>query len=157
IVPADEPLLQPYLGGHYQVLEVGKNAAVELVHSSDQRLTARVHGSVVELELEPLRKHELTNALFALAAAQVVGVKPSGRYNIKRSQLRGEQVRLNNGAVLINDCYNASPLSMQAALTELAAITSAKRRIAVLADMLELGMDAAAQHRQIGDYATKCG
>ena len=54
------------------------------------------------------------------------------------SALRGERVALANGIVLINDCYNANPMSMRAALDDLAASEGA-RRVAVLGDMLELG------------------
>ena len=55
--------------------------------------------------------------------------------------LRGERVALPVGAIVINDCYNASPLSVRAALDELAAETPTGRRIAVLGDMLELGAE----------------
>jgi UDP-N-acetylmuramoyl-tripeptide--D-alanyl-D-alanine ligase len=58
--------------------------------------------------------------------------------------------------VLINDCYNANPISMRAALDELARSAPA-RRVAVLGDMLELGPDARDFHRQIAEHASRRG
>jgi UDP-N-acetylmuramyl pentapeptide synthase len=55
--------------------------------------------------------------------------------------------------VVIDDCYNANPMSMHAAIEDLAA-TPARRRVAVLGDMLELGPEAPALHREIGSFAT---
>jgi UDP-N-acetylmuramoyl-tripeptide--D-alanyl-D-alanine ligase len=52
----------------------------------------------------------------------------------------------------VNDCYNANPMSMRAALDELA-VTASGRRVAVLGDMLELGEREREFHREIGAYA----
>ena len=76
-----------------------------------------------------------------MAAARAVGVRPEGRVDVRFSALRGERVALPGGAVVINDCYNANPLSMRAALDDLASQEPARRRVAVLGDMLELGAD----------------
>ena len=73
------------------------------------------------------------------------------------SALRGERVLLGTGAVVINDCYNANPLSMRAALDDLASQETAGRRVAVLGDMLELGAGEAEHHREIGAYASGAG
>jgi UDP-N-acetylmuramoyl-tripeptide--D-alanyl-D-alanine ligase len=58
--------------------------------------------------------------------------------------------------LLIDDCYNANPMSMRAAIDELAE-TDASRRVAVLGDMLELGEDASRFHREIGAHAAARG
>jgi UDP-N-acetylmuramoyl-tripeptide--D-alanyl-D-alanine ligase len=57
----------------------------------------------------------------------------------------------------VNDCYNANPISMRAALDHLASLEVSGRRVAVLGDMLELGPDAAAYHREIGAHARERG
>jgi UDP-N-acetylmuramoyl-tripeptide--D-alanyl-D-alanine ligase len=66
-------------------------------------------------------------------------------------------VALPSGAVVINDCYNANPLSMRAALDDLATQAPEGRRVAVLGDMLELGPDEVAAHRELGEYAASSG
>jgi UDP-N-acetylmuramoyl-tripeptide--D-alanyl-D-alanine ligase len=102
------------------------------------------------------QSHNLRNLLAATAAARALGVTPHGRLDVEFSALRGERVALANGIVLINDCYNANPMSMRAALDELAASEGA-RRVAVLGDMLELGGQERGLHREIGAYARARG
>jgi UDP-N-acetylmuramoyl-tripeptide--D-alanyl-D-alanine ligase len=71
--------------------------------------------------------------------------------------LRGEHVALPSGAMVINDCYNANPLSMRAALDDLATHEPPGRLVAVLGDMLELGPSEVADHRSVGAYAAARG
>jgi UDP-N-acetylmuramoyl-tripeptide--D-alanyl-D-alanine ligase len=67
-------------------------------------------------------------------------------------------VALPGGATVINDCYNANPLSMRAALDDLATQDpDGGRRVAVLGDMLELGPQEAEHHRQVGAHAARAG
>jgi UDP-N-acetylmuramoyl-tripeptide--D-alanyl-D-alanine ligase len=100
--------------------------------------------------------HNLRNLLAAVAAAHAVGVRPRGELEVSFSAGRGERVQLGNGVVLVNDCYNANPMSMRAALDDLVQ-TQAARRIAVLGDMLELGPQELDYHRQIGAHAAAGG
>ena len=85
------------------------------------------------------------------------GSTPGGRVDVRFSALRGERVLLGTGATVINDCYNANPLSMRAALDDLATHEPTGRRLAVLGDMLELGPDEDELHREIGAYAAAAG
>ena len=62
-------------------------------------------------------------------------------------------MELSSGILLIDDAYNANPVSMRAALDVLAATETSGRRVAVLGDMLELGPDAERFHEEIGAYA----
>src|SRR5207244_1113525 len=84
-----------------------------------------------------------------VAAATALGVEPGGSLDVRFSSLRGEVVELEGGVTVVNDCYNANPMSMRAALEHLAA-TPAERRVAVLGTMAELGSDAERYHREIG-------
>jgi UDP-N-acetylmuramoyl-tripeptide--D-alanyl-D-alanine ligase len=77
--------------------------------------------------------------------------------DVRFSALRGERVALSRGATVVNDCYNANPLSMRAALDDLAMQQPAGRRVAVLGDMLELGPGEREHHREIGAYAAAAG
>jgi UDP-N-acetylmuramoyl-tripeptide--D-alanyl-D-alanine ligase len=83
-------------------------------------------------------------------------VQPQGRVEVSFSSLRGEVVELPGGVTVVNDCYNANPMSMRAALEHLAS-SPAERRIAVLGTMAELGADAAGYHREIGARAGELG
>ena len=100
--------------------------------------------------------HMLRNALAALAAARAVGVEPSGALDVRLSSLRGQRIELGGGIVVIDDCYNANPMSMRAALDDLAASASG-RRVAVLGDMLELGPDEDRFHAETGEQARAAG
>ena len=72
------------------------------------------------------------------------------------SSLRGEVVELPGGVTVVNDCYNANPMSMRAALEHLAG-SDAVRRVAVLGAMAELGAGSAGFHREIGAHASALG
>lgn len=108
------------------------------------------------LTLALVGRHQVGNALAALAVAREAGIDPAaaaraieayrpakGRMEVKRSR----------GATLLVDCYNANPESAAAALETLSAWPDATRRIALLGDMLELGPGAAALHARTGEAA----
>jgi UDP-N-acetylmuramoyl-tripeptide--D-alanyl-D-alanine ligase len=155
VVPAGERLLDPYLQG--EVVRFGEEGDVALASFSPPHVSILARGSRVSLEVPFTARHQLANLLAAVAAAQAVGVEPSGRVDVSFGALRGEHVVLPSGAVVINDCYNANPLSMRAALDDLATHSPEGRRIAVLGDMLELGPGEAQAHRELGDYAAHAG
>jgi UDP-N-acetylmuramoyl-tripeptide--D-alanyl-D-alanine ligase len=72
------------------------------------------------------------------------------------SSYRGELVELEGGVTVVNDCYNANPMSMRAALDHLAS-TPAERRLAILGTMAELGPESRRYHREIGEHAGELG
>jgi UDP-N-acetylmuramoyl-tripeptide--D-alanyl-D-alanine ligase len=117
-------------------------------------------GDVAELpaglQLPFTSAHMRRNALAALAAARAVGVEPDGLLDVTLSSFRGQRVELPGDIVVVNDCYNANPMSMRAALDDLAASASG-RRVAVLGDMLELGPDEDRFHAEIGAHARAAG
>jgi UDP-N-acetylmuramoyl-tripeptide--D-alanyl-D-alanine ligase len=117
-------------------------------------------GDVAELppglELPHTSAHMRLNALAALAAARAVGAEPHGRIEVALSANRGQRLTLPDGIVVVDDCYNANPMSMRAALDDLAA-TAPGRRVAVLGDMLELGPDEERFHREVGEHARARG
>jgi len=151
VLPAGEPLLDPWRGMR-KTVTFGPGGDVTL--DGD---TVVAHGERLDLELPFTAPHQRSNALAAVAAALAAGVRPSGRLEVAFSALRGERVDLGSGAAVINDCYNANPLSMRAALDDLAQQHPEGRRMAVLGDMLELGPDEVALHREIGAHAEASG
>ena len=156
IVPAGEALLEPYLRDA-DVVRFGPAGDVVLESFDPPHVAIRARELRVELEVPFTARHQLANLLAAVAAAQAVGVEPSGRVDVDFGPLRGEVVSLPTGVTVINDCYNANPLSMRAALDELATYEPHGRRVAVLGDMLELGRSERADHREIGQYASSSG
>jgi UDP-N-acetylmuramoyl-tripeptide--D-alanyl-D-alanine ligase len=104
--------------------------------------------------------HNLTNALAAIAAGVALGADLVGMADraagIGFSRFRGERLQLPGGIVLVNDCYNANPVSMRAALDHVASL-GATRTVAVLGEMGELGPDSAGYHREIGEHARAAG
>lgn len=109
----------------------------------------------VPVRLQVMGRHQISNAMAALAVADLYGIPMEGAA-VKLGEYQGfegrQQVYRRNGITLIDDSYNASPVSMLAALQVLETMEPAKRRIAVLADMKELGPEAACYHREIGEW-----
>ena len=153
VVPAGETLLDPVLR---PALRTSSRSAPAATSTSTADAVV-AGGERLSLELPFTAAHLRRNLLAAVAAARAVGVRPSGRVDVRFSALRGERVVLGTGAVVINDCYNANPLSMRAALDDLALQEPAGRRVAVLGDMLELGAEEAEHHRSIGAHAALGG
>ncbi|MCU1485698.1 MAG: murF2 [Actinomycetia bacterium] len=104
--------------------------------------------------------HQVGNALAAAAAALAAGVPldavADGLGRAALSPWRMDLRRTAAGALVLNDAYNANPISMAAALRSLAAL-DASRRVAVLGTMAELGDVAAAEHAAIAALATELG
>jgi UDP-N-acetylmuramoyl-tripeptide--D-alanyl-D-alanine ligase len=152
VVPANEPLLWTHLETLRDGVETVTFGAKGDVSELPAGLEVRVGG-------DRLSAHMHSNALAALAAARAVGVEPTGRLEVALSELRGQRRELPGGLVVIDDCYNANPMSMRAALDDLAAseVVPPTRRVAVLGDMLELGPDEVRFHEEIGAYAGAVG
>jgi UDP-N-acetylmuramoyl-tripeptide--D-alanyl-D-alanine ligase len=160
VVPAGESLLALHLREDLRTVTFGEGGDVELVERrEDGEVTIVDHtcgGERIVLRPSFAQSHNLRNLVAAVAAARALGVTPAGRVQVQFSALRGERIALPEEIVVINDCYNANPMSMRAALDDLAASTSG-RRVAVLGDMLELGPEERRLHREIGAYARARG
>jgi UDP-N-acetylmuramoyl-tripeptide--D-alanyl-D-alanine ligase len=154
VVPADEPLLDPYLPERTAVVRFGPSGDVSVASSGPQSVEIDVFGERSVLEPGFRQAHLLTDLCAAIAAARALGASVPERLEVEFSALRGERIELAGGVTIINDCYNANPMSMRAALEALGSDTTAMRRLAVLGDMLELGPEAGAYHRELGDRAT---
>ena len=103
----------------------------------------------------------LLNVLAAVAVATELGIdRDAIRARVAQARAvarRGSEVRLANGARVIDDSYNASPAATAAMLQALAATPATGRRIAVLGEMLELGADSRARHHDTGGRAVESG
>jgi UDP-N-acetylmuramoyl-tripeptide--D-alanyl-D-alanine ligase len=98
------------------------------------------------------------NALNAAAAAALARALSFSFEEISRGLSaarpfahRSRILRTASGLILLDDCYNANPSSMAAALTTLGTLAAGGRRVAVLGDMLELGEAEGREHRALGE------
>ncbi|MEO8290826.1 MAG: UDP-N-acetylmuramoyl-tripeptide--D-alanyl-D-alanine ligase [Gaiellaceae bacterium] len=166
VVPADAPYLEPYLGrDDLQVYRFGEGGDVTLTsfaaHDDSARLKVSAFGRALSLEFSFSSRYNAMNALAALAAYHALGLPLGkagrGARKVQLSRLRGEEISLPEGGTLINDCYNANPLSMLAALDHLAERAGDRRKVAVLGDMAELGPGGSAYHREVGAAVSRVG
>jgi UDP-N-acetylmuramoyl-tripeptide--D-alanyl-D-alanine ligase len=138
VVP-DEPLLEPYL----------TRPDIHIVRVEDGPLPFTTNYTAA---------HQLRNTRTALAAAGVLGIPgPQGELRVEFSKLREEERPLPGDGLLLNDCYNANPVSMRAALEHFVTRAGSRRRVAVLGDMLELGPAAPGYHREVGELVRELG
>jgi UDP-N-acetylmuramoyl-tripeptide--D-alanyl-D-alanine ligase len=161
---ADAGLLEPHLERAPRQLRFGPGGDVEAAEVSvDDGVTeALVRTPLGEQRFHfPFTEaHNLANALAAIAAGVALGADLAAMADraasIGFSRFRGERLELPDGIVLVNDCYNANPVSMRAALDHVASL-DAPRAVAVLGEMAELGPDSAGYHREVGEHARSAG
>jgi len=107
-----------------------------------------------KLTLPILGNHNVMNAMAAILTAKEFGVDfdsiQQGLLNLKVTNMRMELINGNNGVKVINDAYNASPTSMNAAIQLVSELKGFNHKYLVLGDMLELGKDEVAFHQEIG-------
>jgi UDP-N-acetylmuramoyl-tripeptide--D-alanyl-D-alanine ligase len=149
VVP-EEPLLEPYLRSDIDVRRFGTIRELGRY---------RVGGREISVETNYRAPHQLQNTLAALTVCDALGVPlpDGGTLEVAFSPLREEVLELDGGVTLINDCYNASPASMRAALEHLAELAGDRRRVAVLGEMAELGEEAKVFHREVGEEVARSG
>ena len=114
--------------------------------------------AAVRFRLPLLGRHNVLNGLAALATGYLFGIPPASLVEalaeLRPAPMRGEIVRLTSGALVVNDCYNSSPKALEAMLAAVA-LLPARRRIAVLGGMFELGPASDAFHAQCGARAAE--
>jgi UDP-N-acetylmuramoyl-tripeptide--D-alanyl-D-alanine ligase len=165
VVPADAEALAPHLDEGLRTITFGPGGDVfAREHSGDGRrlrATVATPAGAAELELPFGELHNLENTLCAIAIGLALDAPLAAMAarapGITFSRLRGELIELAGGITLVNDCYNANPVSMRAALDHLAALRGSGRRLAVLGEMLELGPGSDAFHREVGAHARGLG
>lgn len=141
-----------------KILTYGLDNAADLtaenifVSGNSTLFDLKYNGETFNFEIPIIGRHNVSNALAAIAAGLSVGLSideiKRGISSLVTTKMRLEVIR-RNGLTLINDAYNASPASMQAAIQTVAEIYD-NRKIAVLGDMLELGAISEKVHREVG-------
>jgi UDP-N-acetylmuramoyl-tripeptide--D-alanyl-D-alanine ligase len=158
VAPVDEPLLKPHWPKKVVTFgRKGADVAVEDVHAGPQGVsfTLQLGERMTNVQMPLVGAHNALDAAAAAAAARAldVGEGPifDGLSSVKPAKHRSQLVPAKD-RIILDDCYNASPLSMRAALDTLVSVSQFKK-IAVLGDMLELGPRSAALHAEVGVYA----
>jgi UDP-N-acetylmuramoyl-tripeptide--D-alanyl-D-alanine ligase len=166
VVPAGDAHLEPYLNrDDVELIRFGTGGDIQLKSFTPSRdesdLEIEAFGRTLTLTFSFASRYNATNALAALAAYHALGLPLDEAYrgaaNVKLSRWRGEETPLPGDGLLINDAYNANPLSMSAALEHLAERAGPRRKVAVLGDMAELGPGGPAYHREVGAVAARMG
>jgi UDP-N-acetylmuramoyl-tripeptide--D-alanyl-D-alanine ligase len=150
VVPADEPLLEPHLRDDVDVRRFDRSD-VHRGPAGGWEFT--VAGHALELTLPFDQRHLAENVLAALTAYEALGLPVEraheGAATIALSRWRGEVRELPGGGFVVNDAYNANPTSMRAALLDLTERAGNRRRVAILGEMAELGVESERYHEEI--------
>ena len=164
VMNGDEPLLWnlrdtlPFKHYYFGIENLSCDVRAVNLRSDDSgvRFGILAFGKELEVFVPANGQHTVYNALAAATAAMLSGATPEnvakGLATFENSGMR-QKVYEKSGYTIIEDCYNAGPESMAAALNVLAERSCAGRRIAVLGDMLELGSCSMAEHYRIGRMA----
>ena len=159
----DEPLLWNLREGTHRRIYFGiENERCDVVAEDIRQIdggvyfTAKGMGQQFQIFVPQEGRHMVYNALAAVAVGLLKGISPESiQYQLGLFHNVGMRQNIfeENGFTIIEDCYNAGPESMGAALRVLGEHKTEGRRIAVLGDMLELGNRAMAEHYRVGRLA----
>jgi UDP-N-acetylmuramoyl-tripeptide--D-alanyl-D-alanine ligase len=171
VLNADDPLVARFADGFPgQVITFGgtapygaatKGSGLTILAEDIQLLPDgsrfRVGDTLFETKLAG--RHSILNILAGIAVAGIYGIPPAELVSavaiLKPGKMRGE--RLQSGGILVwNDCYNSNPDAVRT-MIDLLRDTPARRRIAVLGEMLELGRWSDCLHREVGRYVAHSG
>lgn len=156
IVNADDPhLTKVRATKNYKVVSFGIRRgmikAENVVIGDDGCAMFKVGRTVIHLNVPGI--HNVYNALAAFAVGEAMRVPKAeiakALNGFKATGMRME-IRQGNGFRVVSDCYNANPNSTRMAISTIGSLDNANRRIAVLGDMLELGKESVAMHKEIG-------
>ena len=147
VVPAGFPVARNDL----EVTRVGEDVRLEAFEPP------RLVTSLGTFEVGFTARHLALNAVTALATAAALGLELPPRIDATFAEWRNQEIELPGDGLLINDAWNAHPISMRAALEHLADRAGERRRVAVLGQMAELGDYTEAAHREVAEAVREIG
>ncbi len=162
VLNADDPLVSRFREVHPgRTITFGINCDADIraeqVELTDQGVSLSVAG--VRFESALVGRHSVLNILAGLGVASLYGILPAQLTDVVKNlappPMRGQRL-VHDGVVILNDCYNSNPDAARA-MIDVLRDTPAKRRIAVLGEMLELGRWSESLHRDVGRYAAASG
>ncbi|NLZ47328.1 MAG: UDP-N-acetylmuramoyl-tripeptide--D-alanyl-D-alanine ligase [Clostridiales bacterium] len=167
IVNGDNDLLSNLETNKFNLIKVGFSKDFNYYSENVSLLEESIEYNVVEenkllnpsISINIPGKHNVLNSLLAVACGRVLGLEISeineGFSRLEATSMRLDVIRCNQYTI-INDCYNASPDSMKAAL-DVQANMKVKRKIAVFGTMKELGSESYNAHKEVAQYANLKG
>ncbi|MBH0229051.1 UDP-N-acetylmuramoyl-tripeptide--D-alanyl-D-alanine ligase [Halobacillus yeomjeoni] len=156
IIDGDEPLLED-AKKEFQSISCGFDGKPDYLISIEQ-LTEELSRFSVKgesYELPMAGKHNVKNAAYVIALAHKLGLSEKqiqqGFRQLEMSGMRFEKHEGVNGALVINDAYNASPTSMRAVIRVISDLSSKQEKILILGDMFELGEQSESLHASVAE------
>jgi len=162
VLNADDPLVGKFGEAHSgRALTFGIDSDADIrataVQLTDRGVSFTVAGVAFQSAL--LGRHSVLNILAGMAVASLYGIRPAQLTGVVKDlaapSMRGQRL-MHDGVLILNDCYNSNPDAARVMIDVLRE-TPAKRRIAVLGEMLELGRWSESLHRDVGSYVAKSG
>ncbi len=162
VLNADDPLVSRFREVHPGptitfAINCDADIRAEQVDLTDHGVSFTVAGERFESAL--VGRHSVLNILAGFAVASLYGIRPAQLVDVVKNlappPMRGQRL-VHDGVVILNDCYNSNPDAARA-MIDVLRDTPAKRRIAVLGEMLELGRWSESLHRDVGRYAAESG
>lgn len=161
ILNEEDDMLTTVSDKEYKIVKTGYNENYDY-YANNIKLTKETtsfdlnyNGNSYKIELPMVGKHNVLNALLAIGASFELGLTVeemlNGLKNMEATSMRLEFID-GDGFEIINDCYNASPDSMKAALDVLSSRDG--RKIAILGTMRELGDESSNSHKEVAKYAS---
>jgi len=162
VLNADDPRVAGFASAHRgRTITFGLNDGAD-IRGEDVEITedgVRFSVDGVRFESALVGRHSILNFLAGIAVAGLYGIRPAQLSDVVRETpagaMRGQRIR-HKGILILNDCYNSNPDAAQT-MIDVLRDTPAKRRIAVLGEMLELGRWAESLHRDVGRYVANSG
>lgn len=166
VINADNDMLQDYYTEKYKIVKIGIDNDYNfegcriIINKDSIEFGVKENGneSDATIKVPVPGKHNVLNSLLAIAVARELNVTyeeiQRGMHNLEATSMRLDVIKVNNYTI-INDAYNASPDSMEAALDVLKQYNG--RKIAILGTMKELGDDSPRAHEQVGAYTKSSG
>lgn len=166
IICGDCDLLKNYRNNNFQIIKYGLGEHNQIratnitEYSSYTDFQIVYNSSVYNARIKTIGNHNVLNALAAFAVGIKLDIAPEqcvkAFENFETSGMRQKIVE-HLGFTVVEDCYNANPDSMRAAMETLAKLDKRGKSIAVLGDMLELGSISAKSHTEIGKLVAQLG
>ena len=165
VINGDQPLLAN-VGYIHPMIKFGSKTINQIqarkIHIGGKHISfvLKIYKEKYHIVIKQVHHGVIFNALAATAIAHLLGVPHATIVQAIQQPMiiagRFERRTLNdNKGALINDCYNANPESMKAALLAFQKIETSAQKIAILGDMLELGLNSPFWHRQLGRFLRK--